>query len=138
MDEAWWGPTIVMEGEDRARMLFTERSMPGCIMVNRAARRFFNESVAYTTAVQAMYGADGGGVQNLPAWAIFDARYRRNYPFGPLLPGGMHLDWLQPARVRKRFLQSARSLPALAATLGLHPQALSDTVSRFKIGRAHV
>jgi hypothetical protein len=25
-----------MEGEDRARMLFTERSMPGCIMVNRA------------------------------------------------------------------------------------------------------
>ncbi len=131
MDEAWWGPTIVMEGEDRARMLFTERSMPGCIMVNRAARRFFNESVAYTTAVQAMYTADDGGTPNLPAWAIFDARYRRNYPFGPLLPGGMHLDWLQPARVRKQFLQSAPTLQALAAKLGLDAQALSATVARF-------
>lgn len=131
MDEAWWGPTIVMEGEDRARMLFTERSMPGCIMVNRTARRFFNESVAYTTAVQAMYTADDGGTQNLPAWAIFDARYRRNYPFGPLLPGGMHLDWLQPSRVRNRFLQSAPTLQALAAKLGLDGQALSATVARF-------
>jgi 3-oxosteroid 1-dehydrogenase len=131
MDEAWWGPTIVMEGEDRARMLFTERSMPGCIMVNRTARRFFNESVAYTTAVQAMYTADDGGTQNLPAWAIFDARYRRNYPFGPLLPGGMHLDWLQPSRVRNRFLQSAPTLQALAAKLGLDGQALAATVARF-------
>ena len=131
MDEAWWGPTIVMEGEDRARMLFTERSMPGCIMVNRTARRFFNESVAYTTAVQAMYTADDGGTPNLPAWAIFDARYRRNYPFGPLLPGGMYLDWLQPSRVRNRFLQSAPTLQALAAKLGLDGHALSATVTRF-------
>jgi len=131
MDEAWWGPTIVMEGEDRARMLFTERSMPGCIMVNRAAQRFFNESVAYTTAVQAMYTADGSGTPNLPAWAIFDARYRRNYPFGPLLPGGMYLDWLQPARVRRRFLQSAPTLSALASKLGLDAQALETTVARF-------
>jgi 3-oxosteroid 1-dehydrogenase len=105
--------------------------MPGCIMVNRTARRFFNESVAYTTAVQAMYTADDGGTQNLPAWAIFDARYRRNYPFGPLLPGGMHLDWLQPSRVRNRFLQSAPTLQALAAKLGLDGQALSATVARF-------
>lgn len=131
MDEAWWGPTIVMEGEDRARMLFTERSMPGCIMVNQAARRFFNESVAYTTAVQAMYAADAAGSPNLPAWAIFDARYRRNYPFGPLLPGGMHLDWLQPRRVRKHFLQSAPTLAALAGKLGLDAAALSATVARF-------
>ena len=131
MDEAWWGPTIVMEGEDRARMLFTERSMPGCIMVNRDARRFFNESVAYTTAVQAMYAADAAGTPNLPAWAIFDARYRRNYPFGPLLPGGMHLDWLQPSRVRNRFLQSASTLAELAGKLGLDAAALSATVTRF-------
>jgi len=131
MDEAWWGPTIVMEGEDRARMLFTERSMPGCIMVNRDARRFVNESVAYTTAVQAMYRQGADGKPNLPAFAIFDARYRRNYPFGPLLPAGMRLDWLQPARVRRRFLKSAPSIAGLAAQLGVNGAALEATVARF-------
>src|SRR3546814_5211921 len=77
LDEAWWGPTMHIAGEDRARMLFTERSMPGAIVVNKRGARFFNESVAYTTAVQAMY-ADG----NLPAYLVFDARYAREYPFG--------------------------------------------------------
>jgi len=131
MDEAWWGPTICMEGEDRARMLFTERSMPGCIMVNRAGRRFVNESVAYTTAVQAMYRSEPDAGANLPAYAIFDMRYRRNYPFGPLLPAGMMLDWLQPARVRRRFLKSAPSIEQLARTLGIEPAGLAATVSRF-------
>ncbi len=130
MDEAWWGPTIVLEGEDRARMLFTERSMPGCIMVNREGRRFVNESVAYTTAVQAMY--DRSGAQdNLPAFAIFDSRYRREYPFGPLLPGGMKLDWLQPPRVRDRFLKKHATLEGLAAELGVDPGGLKQTVERF-------
>src|SRR3546814_20582148 len=83
-------------GEDRARMLFTERSMPGAIVVNTRGARFFNESVAYTTAVQAMY-AHG----NLPAYLVFDERYAREYPFGPLLPGGIHLTWLQPRQLRR-------------------------------------
>jgi 3-oxosteroid 1-dehydrogenase len=125
MDEAWWGPTIVVRGEDRARMLFTERSMPGAIVVNRQGRRFFNESVAYTTAVQAMYRRG-----NLPAYLIFDSRYQREYPFGPLLPGGMHLNWLQPSRMH-RLLKSADSLAQLAQLLGIDADALEDSVERF-------
>lgn len=122
--------TLAMEGEDRARMLFTERSMPGCIMVNKAGQRFVNESVAYTTAVQAMYDRSGG-CSNLPCYAIFDARYRREYPFGPLLPGGMKLDWLQPKRVQKAFLTRSDSLQGLAATLGIDPHGLAKTVNAF-------
>jgi 3-oxosteroid 1-dehydrogenase len=126
MDEAWWGPTIVVQGEDRARMLFTERSMPGAIVVNRAGRRFFNESVAYTAAVQAMYRPD-----NLPAWLIFDARYKREYPFGPLLPGGMHLNWLQPRRIRKDLLTQGHSIEQLAQALKIDARTLTETVTRF-------
>ncbi len=126
LDEAWWGPTIAIEGEDRARMLFTERSMPGAIVVNRAGRRFFNESVAYTTAVQAMYGAG-----NLPAYLIFDSRYKRDYPFGPLLPGGMHLNWLQPSHIRNRLLKRAGSLDELARQLSVEAAGLAATVARF-------
>lgn len=126
LDEAWWGPTMLVAGEDRARMLFTERSMPGAILVNRAGRRFVNESVAYTTAVQAMYEPG-----NLPTYLIFDARYKRDYPFGPLLPGGMHLNWLQKSHIRRRLLKRAGSIEQLAAQLGIDGAALAQTVRTF-------
>ncbi|HET8881238.1 MAG TPA: FAD-binding protein, partial [Solimonas sp.] len=126
LDEAWWGPTMHIRGEDRARMLFTERSMPGAIVVNKRGTRFFNESVAYTTAVQAMY-ADG----NLPSYLIFDARYAREYPFGPLLPGGMHLNGLQPRHIRRELLTRAPTLRELAGRLGIDANGLAATVARF-------
>lgn len=125
LDEAWWGPTIRLPQEDRARMLFTERSMPGAIVVNKNGQRFFNESVAYTTAVQAMYGAG-----NLPSFLVFDARYQREYPFGPLLPGGMHLNWLQPAANRK-LLKRGRTLAELATQIGVDAAGLQASVERF-------
>ncbi|OCC23385.1 3-oxosteroid 1-dehydrogenase [Croceicoccus estronivorus] len=126
LDEAWWSPTITLPGEDRARALFTERSMPGAIVVNQAGHRFFNESTGYTAAAQAMF-APG----NLPAYMIFDARYRREYPFGPLLPGGMRLDWMQKRSVRNGLLAQAQSIADLARKLKLDPDALNATVERF-------
>jgi len=126
MDEAWWGPSINVAGEDRARALFTERSMPGCIMVNAKGERFFNESVAYTTAVQAMYQQG-----NLPAYAIFDSRYKNEYPFGPLLPDGMYMNWLQPARIRKDLLKKADTIDDLATQLRVDREGLKQTVLRF-------
>lgn len=125
MDEAWWGPSITLPGEDRSRQLFTERSMPGCIMVNKAGKRFFNESVAYTTAVQAMQ-KEG----NTPAYVIFDSRYKREYPFGPLLPDAMHLNWMQPSRF-KQILTQADSIEQLAGSLGVDRDGLNNTVARF-------
>ncbi len=126
MDEAWWGPTLTVTGEDRARALFTERSMPGAIVVNKEGRRFFNESVAYTTAVQAMYQPG-----NLPSYLIFDERYKRNYPFGPLLPAEMHLNWLQPRHIRKDLLTSAPTIAKLGDAIGIDAGTLSQTVNRF-------
>ncbi len=135
-EEAWWGPTIKLAKEDRARMLFTERSMPGCIMVNQRGQRFVNESVAYTAATQAMYQRNEDG-SNLPCYAIFDARYRREYPFGPLLPKAMHLDWLQAAHIKRDFLHRAPSLNALAQKLNIDADELCATVERFNTFATH-
>lgn len=126
LDEAWWSPTIRIDEEDRARAVFTERSMPGAIVVNKEGKRFVNESVAYTTAVQAMFKPG-----NVPAVLVFDSRYRRNYPFGPLLPTEMHLNWLQPRHIRKELLKSAPTIEKLAVQLGVDPVGLSATVARF-------
>jgi 3-oxosteroid 1-dehydrogenase len=95
-------------------------------MVNKDSKRFFNESVAYTSAVQAMYGEG-----NLPSFAIFDSRYKREYPFGPLLPDGMHLNWMQPRRFTKNFLKKAKTIEELATLLGISAEQLAVTVDRF-------
>lgn len=125
MDEAWWGPSIVLPGEDRSRQLFTERSMPGCIMINRNAERFVNESVAYTACVQAMQEQP-----DAKAWVIFDSRYKREYPFGPLLPDAMRLNWLQPRKF-KNLLMCSTDIHDLAHRLGVDGAVLQQTVNRF-------
>src|SRR5690625_6181309 len=35
MDEAWWGPTVRVPGEEAARMMSIEKALPGCLFVNR-------------------------------------------------------------------------------------------------------
>lgn len=132
LGEAWWGPSITVDGEDRARALFSERSMPGAIVVNKSGARFFNESVAYTAAVQEMYGGVGRmDGANLPSFLIFDNRYKRNYPFGPLLPSEMHLNWLAPARVRNGLLKRANTIGELASQIGINAAGLLETVEKF-------
>jgi 3-oxosteroid 1-dehydrogenase len=86
MDDAWWGPTIVVPSEDRARMLVIEKSLPGGIMVNRAGRRFVKETAAYIDVVNVMYDKAPDSTPNLPAYLIFDATYRKKYPLRPPAP----------------------------------------------------
>ena len=131
MDDAWWGPTVVVPGEDRARMLVIEKSLPGGILINRAGRRFVKETAAYIDVVNVMYEQDPDSVPNLPAYLIFDASYRRKYPCGPLLPGSQQPDWAAPRRLRRGFLRKAKTLEALASRLGVDPQGLRETVTRF-------
>lgn len=50
MDSAWWGPGFLLEGEDRARILFVERALPSSIIVNQAGRRYMNEAASYHVA----------------------------------------------------------------------------------------
>ncbi|MFM7786255.1 MAG: FAD-binding protein [Gammaproteobacteria bacterium] len=52
-------------------------------------------------------------------------------PFRPPAAAGHGIDALQPARVRRRFLQSAGTLEGLAGKLGIDPSGLATTVARF-------
>lgn len=123
MDSAWWAPTIKVPGEDRARPLFFERSLPGSIIVDASGRRFLNEAASYHKAGEAMCGAGGG-----QAWVILDARFKWRYPMGPLMP--MIPAWMHPAAVR-RILRKARSIRQLAAQIDVDPDVLADGVNRF-------
>ncbi|MGQ4600110.1 3-oxosteroid 1-dehydrogenase [Nocardia sp. R6R-6] len=129
MADAWWGPTIFKGG--KPWFCLAERNLPGCIVVNADGKRFGNESAPYVEAVHAMYGGqygrgDGPG-ENLPAWLVFDQRYRDRYIFAGLRPGRRFPSrWMENDRIVQ-----APTLAELAAKLGIPEPNLAATVERF-------
>lgn len=129
MEDSWWGPTVPLPGAPWFAL--SERNSPGSIIVNMAGKRFMNESMPYVEACHHMYGGEygqgPGPGENIPAWLVFDQRYRNNYIFAGLQPG---------QRIPKKWLESgvivsADTLEELAAKMGVPAEALAATVERF-------
>jgi 3-oxosteroid 1-dehydrogenase len=131
MDDAWWTPVAVVPGEDRARMLIIEMSMPGGMIVNSKGERFLNESLPYTDIVDAIYANHGPDASCVPAWLVFDATYRRRYPVGPVLQSALRPDWSLPRLLKEEFLIRAGSLRELAAKIGVDASGLEATAARL-------
>src|SRR5258707_638632 len=53
MDDAWWGPSIPLTGGPF--FCLSERSLPGCMLVNAGGQRVGDEAAPYVDAVDAMY-----------------------------------------------------------------------------------
>ncbi len=129
MEDAWWGPTIFKGG--RPWFALAERNLPGTIMVNSAGKRFGNESAPYVEAVHTMYGGeygqgDGPGA-NIPAWLVFDQRYRNRYIFAGLQPGQRFPSrWMENDNIVK-----ADTIEELATEIGVPAADLAATVARF-------
>jgi 3-oxosteroid 1-dehydrogenase len=125
MDDAWWGPSIPLPGGPY--FCLAERNLPGCVMVNGAGRRFVNESAPYVDAVHAMYEGDTAENPHIPAWLVFDQRYRDRYVFAGLPPRRRFpRRWYAAGAVFR-----APDLGALAAEIGVDPGSLVKTVARF-------
>ncbi len=125
MDDAWWGPSIPLPGGPY--FCLAERSLPGCVLVNGAGQRFVNESAPYVDAVHAMYDANTAENPHIPAWLIFDQRYRDRYVFAGLPPG---------RRLPGRWYAAgavvlADDLAGLARAAGVDAEGLVKTVTRF-------
>lgn len=126
MSSAWYAPVFKIPGEESARLCTYERALPGNIIVNQHGVRFHNEAASYHISAQEMIKAHSG-----QAWAVFDARYRSNYPMGPVIP--KFPDWILPRAVRSILLK-ARTLEELAARMGVPAVALKRTVDTFNAG----
>ncbi|MEV6768075.1 3-oxosteroid 1-dehydrogenase [Nocardia sp. NPDC051030] len=131
MDDAWWGPSIPLHR--KPWFCLAERNLPGSIIVNDRAERFMNESLPYVEATHRMYGGENGQGEgpgeNIPAWLVFDQRYRNRYLFAGLpprqpLPGR----WFKSG-----VLTRADSIAELADKLGIPADKLQATVTRFNI-----
>lgn len=130
-DYACWGPTTVVPGEDRARMLVIEKSLPGGILVNQRGERFVDEAAPYTDVVNAMYATHHAGTPCVPAYLVFDAEFRRKYPCGPMLQAAQQPDWMLPRVLKQGYLKKADTLEGLAAALGVDATGLKATVAKL-------
>ena len=130
MDCAWWAPAIRLGDEDRARPMFVERALPGCMIVNQQGRRYMNESASYHVAGGEMMRLHSDDCTTIPSWFVFDARYRSQYAVGPLLPGPPAMDKAVKRSMRD-VMQRGQTLEELAGKTGLPADALQQTCARF-------
>ncbi len=131
MNLVWGTPTIVVPGAASAAALFVERSLPGCVVVNKSGKRFINEALPYTEAVNAIYEDHARHGGTVPCWMIFDGRFRQSYPTGPLLPGSIAPDKTLPKRWEGTVYYKADTLDALAARIGVDAGNLAGTVAKM-------
>ena len=131
MAHTWGVPTMDVPKEEKFRPLFVERSLPGCMVVNARGERFLNESGPYPEFQQAMFANHQKTGGAIPAWIVFDATFRTNYPIGPLMPGSAVPD----ARLRKSWLDKVywkgETLAELAAQIGVDAAGLTASAARM-------
>jgi 3-oxosteroid 1-dehydrogenase len=130
MNLVWGTPTVVIPGNPIASALFVERSLPGCVMVNAQGRRFVNEAAPYTEAVNAIYEDHAKTGGTIPCWMVFDGRFRKNYPAGPLLPASFVPDNKLPRDWLGTVYYKADTLEALAAQIKVDAKGLAETVAK--------
>lgn len=130
MDSAWWCPTFVLRGEQKARPALVERALPFSIMVDQAGRRFVNECLSYHAVGDVMNKQNTPEAPTVPCWFVFDANFRARYVMAPLKPGKVADDAKLPPAMRDVLLR-ADTVEALAAKMGIPPKNLAQTVERF-------
>ncbi len=128
MDSAWWGVSLAIPGEDKTRLMTFERALPGCIIVNKAGRRYFNEAASYHIAGHAMIENNKTGAGAVPSYILFDSRYRHDYPMGPVLP--LIPDFMLSSAIRKVLIKG-NTWDEVAKQAGLPAAALKQTIENF-------
>ena len=128
MDDAWWGPTSVVPGEEQARMFVIEKSLPGSILVSQSGKRFVNEAAPYIDIVNAMHKTHEAGDPCVPAFFIFDAEYRKKYMCGPVLQRTP--DFMIQKLFRDGYMKKGRTLDELAQQIGVDAEGLKDSVAK--------
>ena len=123
MDAVWWGPSVRAEGDDRSRILFAERALPGIYIVNENGERFLNEAESYEEAGRKLQA------HPMTSWVIFDRRAREKYGIGPLYPTAVHPDIKWTDKIKK-LVKKSDTIAGLAEQMGVDAAGLLATVAK--------
>jgi 3-oxosteroid 1-dehydrogenase len=110
--------------------MFVERSLPGCMIVNKQGKRYMNESASYHVAGGEMMRKHSDDCSTIPSWFVFDGRYRSQYNVGPLVAGPPAMDRTMKPSLRD-VLHKADTIAELAEKMNVPVTALEQTFKRF-------
>lgn len=130
MNLTWGTPTVVIPGATSATGTFVERACPGGMMVNGLGQRFCNEAGPYTEVIYSVYEDHAKTGATLPCWFIADARFRKNYPMGPILPSQIMPDGKLPSAWEGTVYHKANTIDELAEKAGIDAEGLKATIAR--------
>ncbi len=130
MGKGWWmqsSQEMAAHGSGKPNYLIgnSERTKPGSILVNRAAKRFVNEAANYNAVGPVLHNFDGSTHEyvNLPYWMIVDSRYVSRYRFFNPTSVGVVPSWAI----------SAPTLEELGTKIGIDGTTLAETVAKFNV-----
>ena len=131
MEYAWWSPTM-MDNDGNIEAFIVGKSMPNGLVVNQSGRRFLNEAQPYEDFVKDQFTAHER-IDSIPAFFVFDSRYRKEYPLGMMLPPGKYApDATVKDLIDSGWLKKGSTLNELADMCGIDAQGLNDEVAKFK------
>jgi 3-oxosteroid 1-dehydrogenase len=123
MDQAWWSPGLVHpDGRAAFALCFT-----GGIFIDKAGRRFVNESTAYDRAAREIIRAMSEGSVGPRYWMIYDSRNGEQPPV--MAPNVSFAP--TSAYVSAGVWREADTLADLADQIGVPARNLAETVRRF-------
>lgn len=127
--QGFWAPISLVPRRDGSSGVYPhfaiDRAKPGFMVVDQDGERYLNESVSYHRFGLAMQQRPGG--RGMPSYLIADAKAAKRYGIGAVMPGG----WRTTAMLRNGYLVRGETLEALAGKLGVVPERLVATVTRF-------
>lgn len=138
LDTAWWvvtsqnvngewpPETVLPDGEVFPFQHHLDISLPHVMLVDQDGRRFANEAGSYMDIGENMYARQERTGRGIPAWAIFDARHRERYQWGPILPGNTPQQWIDSG-----YMKKSASLEDLAVQCGIDVAGLKAGIERF-------
>lgn len=130
MSYAWWTPTMVLPNK-AVEAFIVGKSMPSCMIVNKAGQRILNEAEPYEDFVKHQYAANAA-VPSIPSYFVFDGRYRHEYPLGTAMAPGKYMgDALYKDMFDSGWVKKSDTVEGLAEQCGIDAAGLRQTFDKM-------
>lgn len=133
-EEAWYIPTMTlpMKGASNFHEIHQaafDVGRPWSVVVNRNGVRFVDEACGYDSFGQAMVEDQIKTGANMPCWHVFDAKFRRKFSSGGLMPTVHTPESRVPADWWDHYVFRADTIEELAEKIRVPVDALRQVVA---------